>query len=318
MESISGSYAGRMAPPGMPKMSVGAGGLQRRDQALRAGHAASCSSMSCLASCACPIADPTKNPSADGRRGVTRVGDGWRLSPRVGCVQECPCACDHRSRRVRGPSSESAPASQHPGPPSRMLASGDLLRRGLPGADAGPVAVARRPGSRTPVPRRRSPGCRRRPAPRRCARRRPPGRRGCRGGSAGAARSCGLGSAGTTTVGIRPSGSTISRSLLGPSRSRGPPPRTAVTSTSAGVEAELEVWSPGAASPRRRAPAAIALIRRASVDVAAGDAARRRGSTSRTSDVRLGQRRRRGGGWPPRRPRRCARRARGPWRSCRS
>ena len=38
--SMSGSYAGRMAPPGMPKTCSVPAASRRRDQALRAGHLA--------------------------------------------------------------------------------------------------------------------------------------------------------------------------------------------------------------------------------------------------------------------------------------
>ena len=78
LESNSGSYAGRIAPPGMPKMFSAPGRLQRADQALRAGDLLALCSLMLLhpvwsvgRSAGRP--GPTKNPSAGWQRGVTRV-----------------------------------------------------------------------------------------------------------------------------------------------------------------------------------------------------------------------------------------------------
>ena len=153
---------------------------------------------------------------------MTRGRDRLGASPRVGCVQ-ASCTCDHGSRRVRGPSSESHPRpnmrDRRPGCWRQAISSAaDCQVQTQTGCPRGSARIVN-DGASASLTRRRP-----RPAPRRCAGRRPPGRRGCRGASAGAVRR-GHRSAGTTSWASGRRGRR-SRGAPRPSRSRGPRPRT--------------------------------------------------------------------------------------------
>ena len=109
VESMRGSYAGRIAPPGMPKMfsAPAASSDLIRLCAPVIRVPVLCSLIPLLPSLATSVppasraclACPTKNPSA----GRATRGDAravvCRLSSRVACVQEALCACPHASRR---------------------------------------------------------------------------------------------------------------------------------------------------------------------------------------------------------------------------
>ena len=171
-----------MAPPGMPKMSVGARTLEGLDQALRTSHG--CPSDPALLCHGRTFAcvGQQKTPRPGGQRGedacAVEVED---LSSRVACVQGCQCACVYRRRRGAPTSTYSAsrPIIWYGDPtmwrgddrslpvaPGRRCrcTSGCRRRRRPPSrrcsrdvADEGPARVDEQPRSRRLAPGRRAP-----------------------------------------------------------------------------------------------------------------------------------------------------------------
>ena len=268
VESISGSYAGRIAPPGMPKMcSVPAAS----SDLTRLCAPVICSLIALLPSLAAAVrltcgscstwSRPTKNPSARGQRGVTRALGPCGSAHASREYENLRAHAPHASPRLPRRHAECAtvvPTSGTFRSDRRDAARSALAVAPLPRGHARLVAlgVGEHPERRGPlVADQAAAGGQGRLDP---PRRRPRAAPGRRGGTAGAARRAAP-VGWNHSVGSEPSGSTSSRSELAESARPSTARQNGLTAAASAVSsAELQHLE--ARAGRRRRPRAAAIV----------------------------------------------------------